>query len=159
MAQTLTTEKTLTDESQESCQPFNEAHERFIDWYAAEGQYYYDLETHKVVKRTSLSQLSRELGVSRQTLYEWPSRIPNFEARLANAKRGIIETKIGSIWNAMYLSAIKGDSKAIEMFLINFDPHYIPIEQVSLKRLQKENNVNWAELLSKTRRREEQANA
>ena len=149
--QNLTIPKNETDVTAEKCQPFNYAHERYIEWYAAEGQLLWDLESFKVVKRPALAKLARELAVSRQTLYEWPQRITDFEQRVQKAKTEIIQSNAIAVWNAVFLKACTGNMKAAEIYLTNFDPNFVLPSQKATRPQQ--NSYGLMDLLQLARSR------
>lgn len=132
--QHLTIQKNKTDVEAKKCQPFNYAHERFIEWYAAEGQLIWSLDSFAVVKRPALAQLAREVGVSRQTLYQWPMLIKSFQERVEEARRGLIIANTIAVWNSIFLKACRGDMKAAELYLTQYDPYFVSSKQLVKKR-------------------------
>jgi hypothetical protein len=77
--------------------------QRVIDWHASKGLMYIDSETFKLSKRVSATSLAAELSISRQTIYDWPTTIPNLARKVAEARHGLNTDNVSSVWNSVYL--------------------------------------------------------
>lgn len=112
-----------TDIEAKKCNMPTEAQYRFVEWYAAGGLVVTD---DFDIRHVTLTQLARELGVSRMTLYRWRESIPDFNDHVDGFKRGIMQEKVSLVWRGVFLRAAKGDVKQAEMFLSTFDSHFVP---------------------------------
>lgn len=130
---------------------YNDAHEKVIEWYAAEKLLYWDIDQQRVVKRPTITILAQELGVSRQTIYNWRKSIPNVSQRIKNARKGLLVQNVTAVWNTVFLDACRGDSKAIEMYLTNFDPDFISPRR-NKSRNPTDNNPSLTGLLQEARK-------
>lgn len=73
-----------------------------------------------------MTELAKELGYSRQTLYNWKREIPDFKERVLKSKHTLILTNTGDVWNKVYLKAVnKLDVNAMRIYLTNFDPNFV----------------------------------
>jgi DNA-binding XRE family transcriptional regulator len=113
------------------CKDKEFAHQRVIKWYAAKGFFYYDEKQTKIVRRQSAASLAADLGISRQTIYEWPKTIPDFTIKTAKAQQEIIQANVTAVWNGVFVRAAKGDYKPAELFLNQFDPYFTPLSKAS----------------------------
>jgi DNA-binding XRE family transcriptional regulator len=113
------------------CKDKEFAQQRVIEWYAAKGFFYFDEEQMKIVRRQSAASLAADLGISRQTIYEWPKTISDFTIKTAKAQQEIIRANVTSVWNGVFIRAAKGEYKPAELFLSQFDPYFTPLGNAS----------------------------
>lgn len=139
-----------TDESVKKRKNFNPDHQRVIDWFAHDDNLIWDTENEHVVVKPTITSLANDLGVSRQTVYNWAKTIPDFKNRVKVARENIIQEKVASMWNRVFLKACSGDMRAADMWLSNFDQSYISPKSNKAKINSKgEPNSNWAVLIRK----------
>lgn len=124
--QNLTTSQNVTDEQSENCKELTYEQQRVAEWHAANGMQYWDIVELGVVKRPSAKKLATELGISRQTIYDWPKVIPDFKEHIRKAQFGMIQINITAVWNGIFLKAAEGDVKAAEMYLSYFSDYRPP---------------------------------
>lgn len=149
------TDEIPTEGSVKNCKDSLAAEEKVVEWYAAEDMLYWDLFEGRVVKRPTASRLARELGISRQTIYNWAKTIPDFEARKKKAKEALVFQNSTAVWNMIFLKACAGDVKAAEMYLNAFDADYVSPKH---KRPQPTSSQNLADLLILARQRKAESN-
>ncbi len=148
--QNFTNIQALIDEQEENCQRLLYQQQQAFRWFAAQDVDYYDLDEQGVVKRSSARKLAKELGVSRQTMYNWRKTVPDAEEQIKQAKEDILQTNIGSVWNALFLKACEGDVSAVVLYLSNFDRSF----RLPSAKSDKEVQLNGlADLLNKVRQR------
>lgn len=144
-----TTNQLSPDKKLENSKVLTYEQQRVADWHAANGMRYWDLDDMGVVKRPSAKMLAEELGISRQTIYDWPRIIPNFREHILEAQFGMIQTNIIAVWNAVFIKAANGDAKAAEMYLANFDPTFrLPVRQSKLEV----QATGWGDIIAKAHR-------
>lgn len=70
------------------------------------------------VKKMTLEQFSKALGVDRKTLHNWKKSIPDFY-KLVDKRRGELFTqnRIAAVWNGLFLRAMKGDAEQAKIVL------------------------------------------
>jgi hypothetical protein len=144
-----TTNLLATDKKLENSKVLTYEQQRVADWHAANGMRYWDLNDMGVVKRPSAKTLAVELGLSRQTIYDWPRIIPNFREHILEAQFRMIQTNIIAVWNAVFIKAADGDTKAAEMYLANFDPTFKLPSRQSKVEIQAS---GWGDIIAKARR-------
>ena len=110
-------------------QTTDEKYQTYIEWLAIEGSTYWDMELSSIVKKPTLSYMARLLGVSRQTLYNWSKSVQS--EHIEKERRNWQLRNVNTIWNTLFMKACSGDTRAIEMYLANFDPYYIAPKQRS----------------------------
>lgn len=137
--QDLTNLNTQIDEINAERQKKKYIKQRVIEWYARKDLIYFDEEKLRPTKRSSLTDLSKELNISRQTIYDWSKSIPNFKQEVDEARNDIIQSNINSVWNSVYMTALKGDFKSMVLYLNTYDPSFI--NPFSVRR-QKNSNSN-----------------
>lgn len=147
-----------TEETVKNGQDFNEAHERVIDWFATDKLVYWDMERMTVAVRPTVTELARDLGVSRQTIYNWRKTLPSATERIQRAREGFILQNCIAVWNALFIKALTGNIKAAEMYLTNFDPDFIPARYKAQFKKQHEANRGWVELLQEVREKQAREN-
>jgi hypothetical protein len=147
--------QTTTDESVQKCQDIEYAQSRVVDWIAAEGMLYWDMDKLGVVKRPSVTSLAVELGVSRQTIYNWSRSIPDLPAKVKKARYGIDQQNVSAVWNATFLKACAGDVKAAIIYLSTFDSDFSLPSRRSSKP---DNSSSLSELINIVRKRQSHTN-
>lgn len=105
-------------------------HKLFIEWYVSRGLI---LQADGSLVHKSAGTLATELGVSRQTLYNWRQTIPDFKKHASEAREALLQHQIGLVWQGVLQRAIKGDAAQAEMFLATFDTNYISPRQKKTK--------------------------
>ncbi len=148
----------VTEESVKTRKGFNEAHERVIDWFATDKLVYWDLERMTVAVRPTITELARDLGISRQTIYNWGKTLPNASERIKRAREGVMIQNCIAVWNSLYIKALTGNIKAAEMYLTNFDPDFIPARYKAQFKKEHEANGGWVELLQEVRKQQAREN-
>ena len=113
----FTTSSDLIDQVSKNCKDLLYAQDRAVDWFASKDMLYWDIEIDGVVKRPSARKLANELGVSRQTIYNWRKTLPDIELRIDQARKSMEQINITAVWNGIFLKACDGDARAAEMYL------------------------------------------
>lgn len=140
MVRCFTKHDMITDMVDKNRKNVDFAQQRYIEWEAA-GNIAYWRYDDRIAKRPSLSELSRELGYSRQTMYNWKRNILDFKERVDEARKGLWTDRESVIWNGLFLKAATGDVRAAEMVLSNFTD-YNPIKYRRSTRLRKNGDNN-----------------
>jgi hypothetical protein len=102
------------------------------------------------MKHIAISTFAINLGVHRDTLYDWKSRIPDFPAMVTKRRKEIAPiSRVQKVWNGLYMRAATGDPRAAAIYLRNHDPDFkMPQHEVKL-----EAGGSWAKLLGRKRDR------
>jgi hypothetical protein len=127
-SKSFTKSQTLIDEIDKNCKDIEYAQERAIEWFASKDMLYWDQDDMGVVKRPSARKLAEELGISRQTIYNWRKTIPDIKIRMREARLQIEQINITAVWNGVFLKACDGDPKAAEMYLSYFSDYRPPTQ-------------------------------
>lgn len=124
--QSLTEDRDFIDETpiKASLYVLTPQQQSWIDYKAISG-IVYNRDTEGMRKMT-VAEFARQVGVSRETLYEWRNQIPNFWERVAERRKELAKTewlvKMHEKWK---IKALGFDNwQVTEAWLINFDPDY-----------------------------------
>lgn len=80
----------------------------------------------------TVTQLAKDLGVNRTTLYDWPRIIPNFNQRVAARQKEIYAaggSRANNVWKALWLRASAGEKPQAEMVLSHFAGYTPPAQK------------------------------
>lgn len=96
----------------------------WIDYKAISGIVYN--RENESMRKMSVAEFARKVGVSRETLYEWRNQIPNFWERVAERRKEMHKTEwLAKMHEKWKIKALGFDNWQItEAWLINFDPDY-----------------------------------
>lgn len=100
--------------------------------YTAFGGLIPDMDNSVTAVKMTATEFAKQIGVARQTLYDWRESIPNFWDLVA-AKRKEVSGKdrLSNVWNGVYLKAVTGNTEAAKLYLANFDPDFrMPMQKV-----------------------------
>jgi hypothetical protein len=128
--QTLTTDSQITEDNAELVKLRAYQQDQYIA-FTAVGGLIPDPEGDKTAIKMTTGQFAERIGVSRQTLYDWRERIPDFWAKVA-AKRKEIGSKdrLNHVWNGIYLKAAAGNVEAAKLYFANHDDDFrMPMER------------------------------
>ena len=97
------------------------------------------------MKPLKVHQFATMMGVTRQTLWNWQTSIPDFWRLVAERRRRIgSEARLTKAWNGIWLKACAGNPEAAKLYFANFDPDFrMPTEKKEL-----DIGEGYAELIS-----------
>jgi len=124
------------DESIEPVKEFDELawkHEQYIA-YTAFGGLIPDPNGEAAAVKMTATTFAQQLGVSRQTLYDWRDSVPNFWERVDVKRREVSgRDRLSKVWNGVFLKAASGNAEAAKLYLANFDPNFkMPSQKVEV---------------------------
>ena len=98
--------------------------------------------------KMSLEAFAKQIGVSRQSLYDWQKLIPDFWGRVAQRRREIgSQERLIKVHDSWYLKALSGSFPHMQLWLANFDPNFrMPTEKMQVEAVN-----SWAALAAKKR--------
>lgn len=105
-------------------------HQMWID-YKAIGGWLTDPDSN-VPKKMTITDFSKHIGVSRDLLYDWTQKIPDFWDKVATRRKEIgSQERLIKIHDTWYLKALSGSYNHMQLWLANFDPDFrMPTEKV-----------------------------
>lgn len=109
-------------------------HEQYIA-YTAFGGLIPDPNGEATAVKMTAGQFADQVGVARQTLYEWRDSIPNFWERVDVKRREMGgKDRLSKVWNGIFLKAASGNAEAAKLYLANFDPNFkMPSQKVEVE--------------------------
>lgn len=134
--QNPTDTKTSQEKPIEAVKVFDEVawkHEQYIA-YTAFGGLIPDPNGEAAAVKMTAQQFADQVGVSRQTLYDWRESITNFWERVDAKRREVSgRDRLSKVWNGIFLKAASGNAEAAKLYLTNFDPNFkMPSQKVEV---------------------------
>lgn len=119
----------------------------WIDYCAVQGLMTDEFGNMKTVP---INAFAVQLGVHRDTLYDWKTRIPNFTQLVTKRRKEIAPiSRVQKVWNGIYMRAVTGDPRSAALYLANHDPTF----RMPQHEVKHEAGNTWAKLLAKKRDR------
>lgn len=141
LTQTNPTTEVLDENSQDPLLMFKQ--QKWIDFCAVGGLLVGD-DGNLTTK--TVYAFAEDIKVSRQTLYNWKSSIPNFRERVEQRRieLGGSPARIAKVYNGLFLKAAAGNSEAAKLWLQAFANWKPPKQEVEM-----DHNFGLADLVAK----------
>lgn len=134
----------------------SDSQQSWIDYRALNGLIFdptrSDATGDTLIRKMTIQEFADTIGVTRQTLYDWQSSIPDFWGKV-NARRIELsgQSRLAKLHEVWYLKALAmKDWRIADAYLRNFDPNYIEPRQ----KVEHELGNSWAALLDAKRKRD-----
>lgn len=103
-------------------------HQALIDYRAMNGL----ITDDDGIRKMTVDDLAKALGVDRRQLYRWQDSIPDFWDLVNNRRKEISpKSRLQRVHETWYLKAVKGEWQHMNAWLMNFDSSYVvPTQKV-----------------------------
>ena len=82
------------------------------------------------MKQLKLRDFADQLGVTRQTLWNWRKNVPNLAQMVRDRRKEMFSVDAESlVWKGVMLRAAKGDAEQAKMFLSHFSDYQLPTQK------------------------------
>lgn len=121
----------------------------FVD-YKAIGGWITDAD-NSVPKKMVMQEFAAQVGVTRETLYNWQKSVPDFWSKVAERRKELgSHERLVKVHDSWYLKALSGSFPHLQLWLANFDPDFrMPTEKMQVEAVN-----SWAALMAKKRKQE-----